>query len=72
MQKGHHTWKFWFIKVLIETENFALAIMMKKWKNGSNSPKMHPKGKLPITDRIHTQILGLQFFQGLMEMEKLH
>ena len=46
---------------------FVLAIMQKQ-KNGSNSPKAHPKAKLPITDPLK---FGPPVFQVSTEIENL-
>ena len=53
------------LRLLTENGKLVLAIM-KNQKNGSNSPKMHPRAKLPITD---PQKFGSAVLQVLTEME---
>ena len=50
-------------RVLMEMENWCLAIM-KNQKNGSNSPKMHPRAKVPITDPPKVRVSGFLSVDG--------
>ena len=44
-------------------------VIMKKWKNGSSSPKMCPRAKLTNTDPLK---FGSAVFHVSMEMENWH
>ena len=41
-----------------------VSAIMKNWKNGSSSPKMRPRAKLPITEPPKVWVYGFQSVIG--------